>query len=242
MARTIVDKAGRLPEFLERFHKLLAKHQNALRGRWENFWATEQTSAVELVGAEDILAKMVYALANPVKDQLIERADQWPGASSLAANLDGRKLHAARPWRFFRKDGPMPEMATLTVHRPPGFEHLSPSEFAAMLSERVAAVEKTAADKRAETGGRVLGRACIRRQHWRDRPQSLEPRRQLDPRVACKNTWRRIEALARNKAWVTAYRAARDLWRAGEKAVFPLGTYWLRRFGAIACEPAAAPG
>src|SRR5262249_46523561 len=62
----IVDRAGRLPEFLETFHKLLAKHQNVLRGRWENFWAAEQTSAVELVRPEDALDKMVYAITNPV--------------------------------------------------------------------------------------------------------------------------------------------------------------------------------
>src|SRR5262245_61549141 len=29
----VVDHDGRMPEFLERFHKLLAKHQNVLRGR-----------------------------------------------------------------------------------------------------------------------------------------------------------------------------------------------------------------
>jgi len=33
-----------MPEFLELFHKLVAKHQNALRGRWEKFWASEATS------------------------------------------------------------------------------------------------------------------------------------------------------------------------------------------------------
>src|SRR5205814_7386997 len=93
----VLDRAGRLPEFLETFHKLLAKHQNVLRGRWENFWASEATSVVELVGTEDILAKMTYALTNPVKDGLIDRADQWPGASSLFANLDDRPVSARRP-------------------------------------------------------------------------------------------------------------------------------------------------
>jgi hypothetical protein len=32
----IYDRAGRYPEFIEHFHKLLARSQNALRGRWEN--------------------------------------------------------------------------------------------------------------------------------------------------------------------------------------------------------------
>ena len=30
----VLDVDGRLPDFLAHFHKLLAKHQNALRGRW----------------------------------------------------------------------------------------------------------------------------------------------------------------------------------------------------------------
>jgi REP-associated tyrosine transposase len=62
----LVNTAGRLPEFLEEFHRLFSKHQNVLRGRWENFWSSEQTSVVELVGAEDVLEKTVCTLTNPV--------------------------------------------------------------------------------------------------------------------------------------------------------------------------------
>ena len=67
----IFDPEGRLPAFLEHFHKLFARHQNALRGRWENFWSSEQTSVVELLEAEDVLNEMVYTLANPVKAALV---------------------------------------------------------------------------------------------------------------------------------------------------------------------------
>lgn len=236
----IVDQAGRLPEFLEAFHKLLAKHQNALRGRWENFWASEQTSAVELVGPDDVLDKMVYALTNPVKDHLVERAEQWPGASSLTANLEDTPTFALRPWRFFRKDGPMPEGLSLAICRPPGFENMTPAEFATLLRDRISAVEKTAAEARSASGARVVGRGRVRRQDWRERPKTLEPRRGLNPRVACKNVWRRIETLRRNSAWVRAYRAARDIWRAGGEGVFPAGTYWLRRFGGVCCELSSA--
>jgi putative transposase len=238
----IVDKAGRLPEFLETFHKLFAKHQNTLRGRWENFWAAEQTSAVELATPEDILAKMVYALTNPVKDHLVERAEHWPGATSLVANLERRRIHASRPWRFFRKEGSMPEMLSLTVDTPPGFEDMPAADFASLLSERVRAVEHAAIEQRSKTGTRVLGRTAVRRQDWRNQPVTAEPRRQLDPRVACKNVWRRIETLARNKAWIAAYRAARDSWSCGAKAEFPIGTYWLRRFAGVECGPAPSFG
>src|SRR4029450_3463585 len=90
----VIDSEGRLPEFLEQFHKLFAKHQNALRGRWENFWATEQTSAVELLDGEDVMAKMTYTLTNPVKDHLVAQAASWPGATSLHAQLDGGRIRA----------------------------------------------------------------------------------------------------------------------------------------------------
>ena len=76
---------------LEHFHKLFAKCQNALRGRWENFWSSEQTSVVRLVDPNDIIDKMTYALTNPVKDGIVEKAhhlagsDFSPTASSTAS-------------------------------------------------------------------------------------------------------------------------------------------------------------
>jgi putative transposase len=234
----IFDRAGRLPEFLETFHRLFAKHQNALRGRWENFWAAEQTSAVELGEADDILAKMVYTLTNPVAADLVERAHQWPGAHSLAANLDGRTLHAARPSTFFRKKGRMAEDAILRIHRPPGFEDLSQQEFAALLSRQIRDTEVAADKDRTRRGVKVLGVPGILAQDWRAMPSTPEPRRVLDPRIATKNPWRRLETIRRNKAFVAEYRRARDQWRSGMPATFPEGTYWLRRFAGVPC---AAP-
>ena len=229
----VVDTEGRMPEFLEAFHKLFAKHQNALRGRWENFWSSEATSVVELLDPEDVLAKMTYVLSNPVKDQLVERVDQWPGASSLRTHLDGRTLHAHRPWRFFRKAGLQPESLTLSCARPPGFGHLGHNEWRALIESRLHAAEVAAAGERRARGIRVLGRGQVLRQRPTDRPRSHEPRRQLSPRVAGVNKWARIEALQRNKTFLAAYRAARDLWQAGLDAVFPTGTYWLRRFAGV---------
>jgi putative transposase len=236
----VVDTYGRMPEFLEAFHKLFAKHQNVLRGRWENFWAAEATSVVELLGREDILAKMTYALTNPVKDHMVKRADRWPGASSLRANLDGRIVHAHRPQLFFRKDGDQPESVTLSCERPPGFEGLGPKEWRALLEEKVRAVEVTAAEDRRARDVQILGRVNVLLQRPTDCPESREPRRQLNPRVASLNKWARIEALQRNKTFIAAYRMARALWQTGLDAIFPHGTYWLRRFAGVAVDPAPA--
>src|SRR5262245_17714054 len=139
----VVDRSGRLPEFLHYFHSLFARHQNCLRGRWENFWATEQTSVVELVEPDDVICKIAYALANPVKDNLVEKAHHWPGASALQAlRLDGI-VEAARPWHLFREEGVMPLTASLTLCRPPGFEDCSPAEFLARIEAAIAEIEDT---------------------------------------------------------------------------------------------------
>jgi len=238
----VVDRRGRMPEFLEAFHKLLAKHQNALRRRWENFWASEATSVVELLGPDDILAKIKYVLTNPVKDGLIDRADQWPGATSLWASLNERPIRAYRPVRFFRKDGDLPEAVTLPIDRPPGFGGLPPAEWRAMLADEIRSVETAVRNERQAEGRRTLGRAEVLRQQPTDRPQSVEARRQVNPRVASVNKWARIEALQRNKTFLAAYKAARDLWKAGCIATFPTGTYWLRRFAGVPVEGAAICG
>jgi putative transposase len=238
----IEDPDGNYPAFLEHFHKLFAKCQNSLRGRWENFWSSEQTSVVRLVDPNDVIEKMIYALTNPVKDGLVEKAHHWPGASSLHALMHSKPLAASRPRHFFRDDGPMPETITLHVVRPTGFEELTDKEFVAMVETRIRAAEEAAALERTRTGSQVLGRRAVLDQRWNDRPTSHEPRRELDPRVAAQSRWSRLEALLRNRIFRDAYVRAREALLAGDRGVvFPAGTYWLRRFALAPCEPCPGP-
>jgi putative transposase len=56
----------------------------------------------------------------------------------------------------------------------------------------------------------------------------------VNPRVAARNKWQRIEALRRNKAFQLAYAAARDAFKLGlGNVMFPEGTYWLARFAGV---------
>jgi len=234
----IYDPKGTYPEFIEQFHKLFAKSMNCLRGRWENFWSPEQTSVLRLVDRDDVLDKMVYALTNPVKDDLVATVKDWPGANAFDAMVTGRTLSAHRPAHFFREDGTMPETVTLSISRPVDFADMEADEFRALLTVRLQAAEAAAADKRYASGVGVLGRQRILDQDWRDSPTSHEPRRNRSPRVAAKNKWSRIEALLRNKLFQDSYMQAFKALKAGVKDVlFPAGTYWLRRFAAATCEP-----
>jgi hypothetical protein len=79
----------------------------------------------------------------------------------------------------------------------------------------------------------IPGRRTILRQSWRSCPASLEPRRNLRPRLAARSQWARIEAIRRNREFLATYRDARARWLGGAEVPFPAGTYWLRRFAHV---------
>jgi hypothetical protein len=226
----VYDRLGRYPEFIEHFHKLFARSQNALRGRWENFWASEQTCVVKLVDRDAVLDKLTYTAANPVLDHLVERVHHWPGVNGLSALLNGHMIRARRPLHFFRPEGGMPTELEMSLTIP---SELGPAaEVLSELRDRVHRVEQECAAERQRTGGRVLGRRAVLAQSWRDQPGSREPRRNLRPCVATRSAWARVEALMRNRSFLLEYAEARSRWLAGVAAVFPQGTYWLHRFTA----------
>ncbi|HTL33138.1 MAG TPA: hypothetical protein VL326_08435 [Kofleriaceae bacterium] len=227
----IYDRHGRAPAFYEMFHKLLAKCMNALRGRWENFFSSEQVCVVRLQSREDIIDKLVYIATNPVKDGLVERVEEWPGANGYRALLSGRPLRATRPTHFFSDDGTMPATVTLELTIPAELgDH---DEIVAEVKRRVQIVEEEEARKRAQTGRKVLGRYAVLRQSWRDSPTGREPRRNLRPTIAARNLWARLEALQRRQEFLDEYREARTAMLAGTPIPFPPGTYWLRHFMAV---------
>ena len=235
------DNHANFPDFLCHLHKMIAKAMNALRGRWENFWATEQPSAVYLVEPEDRFGKLVYLLANPVADHLVERVSDWPGASSLALHLSGRTKTVPRPRGFFRADGAaMPAEVTLRIERPDGFASLSDAAWTAKLHDAVRRAEESARQERAARGGRVLGRKAILRAKPTDAPRSVEPRRGMRPALACRDRARRIQELSALLAFRARRTAARLRYLADERDVlFPHGTYRVRGVFRVESSPPA---
>ena len=231
----IYDRHGTAPAFYEHFHKLLAKCVNALRGRWENVFASGQTSVVRLETQDALIEKLVYIATNPVNDGLVERVEDWPGSNGYRALVDGTSLSARRPRHFFAEDGDMPEEVSLEISVPA--ELGDRATIVAAVQARVTAVEAEQARKRAANGTRVLGRYAVLRQSWRDSPSSREPRRGLRPTIAARNLWARLEAIQRKREFAAAYRKARRALLAGTPVAFPYGTYWLRHFCGVAVVP-----
>jgi hypothetical protein len=217
---------------------MLAKALNAHHGRWENFWSAEQASAVHLVDAGARFDKLVYLLANPVADHLVDRGSDWPGASSLGMHVSGRTRTVPRPRGFFREDGPMPEEVTLRLEPLEGFEALPEDAWRKLLLDAVRAEEERARAERLASGLPVLGRKAVLRTETTASPKTVVPRRTLRPHLACRDVARRVHALRELLRFRLERAAALIRHLAGEVGVvFPYGTYRVRSSFLVA-EPA----
>jgi putative transposase len=194
-------------------------------GRFENFWSSEPTSVVHLVEPNDILETMTYAFTNPTTADLVDTVEEWPGVTTFQASLVGGQPTVTRPKHFFRDDGSMPEVVSLPIHRPNGFEQLDGKAWASLLEDRVRSREGAAREHRKAKGIAVLGRERILRQNPFECPESHAPRFQMSPRVAAKSKWARIQALLRNRGFIGKHRAAFLQHLAGvARVLFPFGT------------------
>lgn len=230
------DNHGNFPAFLAHLHKMMAKVMNALRGRRENFWATEQPNAVRLVNPSDRFDKLVYLLANPVAGDLVDKVTDWPGASSLHMHLSGETMTVMRPDVFFGPKSTMPDAVTLRLERPDGFEDLSEEDWVAKLEAAVHAAEADARARRNTFQRDVLGREATLRASPTDSPTTVEARCTLRPHLACADEPSRVEALKALAAFRKQRRAALLRFLNGERDVeFPIGTY---RIGRLLVPPA----
>jgi REP element-mobilizing transposase RayT len=231
----VTDRKGRLPAFGQYLEGLVARALNATLGRWESFWAPSSYSAVRLETAEDVVEKVAYTLANPVAAGLVRHGREWPGLWSAPERMGGRAEKRERPKEFFNPTGTMPESEELALEVPRGFG--SAEEFRRRVRERVEELEGEAAKKRRGRG--FLGSRRVQAQRPTDRPGTGEGRRGLNPRVAAMDRWKRVEALARLKEFVGAYREALRRYLQGARGViFPAGTYLLRVRMGVRCAAA----
>ncbi len=230
----VTDPDARLPAFEQYLDALVARAVNSTLGRWESFWAPSSYSAVALESPADVVSKTAYVLANPVAAGLVRRGADWPGLWTAPERIGGLPLPAHRPASFFRASGYLPETVELRLEAPPGFA--SSEAFREHLRSALAAVEDGARRRLASDRRGVLGAARVLAQDPLGRPASGEPRRQLSPRVASRDTWKRLEALSRLLEFLRAYREAWKARRAGaQDAIFPEGTYLLRLQHGVRC-------
>jgi REP element-mobilizing transposase RayT len=231
----ITDPEARLPEFIECFHKLLAKAQNAALDRCENLWSSDKTSLVLLTSEQAVLDKMAYTLVNPTAAGLVKSPEEWPGVIS---SRFGEESVVEMPDAFFDEHGDLPESLELKVARPPIFGSLSDGELYARLREEVAARVRAVREEIAKNGQSFRGREYVLRQSADASPKTETPRRNPNPRVSGPSN-ERLAAIQRLREFICRYRAAWSEWRQGQRErSFPAGTYALRVHSGVVCEDA----
>lgn len=232
------DTRGVLPDFLRDYHALVARHLNAILGRFEGLWATRQTSVVRLEEPTDIINEIAYTASNPVEAGLVRYGKSWPG---LRMVWGMRVRRFRRPIGFLRKGsdgGTFPPEVMCELTRPPGFEDLSDTLLLQEISANIEHEEEVAREKILSDGRSFLGARAVRQQRRTSYPRSREPRFGLSPRIAAGDRRKRIAAIQRDRAWRDEYRRCRSCWLSGDRTVeFPHGTFKMRRECGVRCRP-----
>ncbi len=180
------------------------------------------------------VARLRYLISNSVKEDLVERPEQWPGVQGVTAvdeaALTGRWYNRTREYAEKQRSAEAidPEaFATdeeIVLSPLPCWEHLSSPEIHRRVAEIVEEVVGEAARERRRTGHKVRGvKKILATDPLRYPPKverSPQPRFYAFRKSVRKQMW---EALS----WVqAAFREAAERLRAGDRGVaFPEGTH-----------------
>ncbi len=189
--------------------------------------------------------RLRYLISNSVKEQLVERPEQWPGIHGVTAPPDsvsppgspqgdgplltGRWYNRSREYAEFQRTGEADpeEFATderIVVSKLPCWKHLSQEDYDRRVAEIVEEVVEKAACERRVTGQKIAGVKKILKTKPLSYPKSVEkspkPRFHAFRKSVYKQMW---EAYS----WVlAAFREAADRLRDGDRdVVFPEGTH-----------------
>jgi hypothetical protein len=159
-----------------------------------------------------------------------------------------RRRELAREGKPERDRSSLPAFVTFEVGVPPGYEHWPIEEvrahFRRVLNERVAAHNA----EFAAAGRTYMGLERMLAQDPRESAGDSWPTFAINPRIACKDTDTRIDAILGLRAWRAEMRETRRAWKTGKRdVVFPRGCYGMWRFhgalvqGGHVPAPASAP-
>ncbi|MCP4679600.1 MAG: hypothetical protein GY854_29730 [Deltaproteobacteria bacterium] len=229
------DPGTNIAQFYGWLHKYVSKAVNASLGRFENMWASEKTSAIALNERQDVLSKIIYTLANPVEARLVAKGKRWPGVW-LYKRSHSQSIE--RPDIYFRKDGDMPSRVELNIEPPPQFQDMSDEEYEQFIFAKLAEQESKIHTEMESMGQSFLGIRAVMKQRPYSSPRTREKRFGINPNIAAKNKWLRMEAIGRHKEFLFEYRQALKRWKEGDRdVIFPAGTYALRIYAGVKCHP-----
>lgn len=166
------DPNAQRPAFLGEFHSLVARAVNSIFGDTDSLWSGSRHSAPVLQDPEKIFDRCVYCLANPVKDGLVRRAQDWPGLTTYDLEYGVPKV-IKKP-AFFFSDA-MPDEVSVTLTRPPGVHpELSDVQLRQRIRAAVKGYEYETRERLLEEGRTVMGVTKLLRQSRTSTPYRRE--------------------------------------------------------------------
>ncbi len=223
-----------IAEFMRDFKSKLAREVNRLTG-WQGPVFGRRYDMAVVTGEEGAqVERLAYILANGVKEDLVERARDWPGVQSVRALLDGAPLtgHWIDRRREFaaRNQGQPFERLRFATEEPvvlspiPCWAALSQENYRERVAALVESIEEAAALRRQESGRSVIGVESILAKDPQHRPAQLA--RSPAPLLHAFSKAAR-KAFYETYSWfVATFRTAAEKLKAGDRnAPFPAGSF-----------------
>lgn len=252
--------AAALPDFMRYLESMLTKNLNAHRGISGKGFEGYSFQIIDRDDSERIVDAILYIQNQAVAANIVERTSEWGHCSSrnleygVKSTVDkprlgtwagkqrlGDRAVAVRSGRaHYAGRSRTPDKFSVTLHRPPGFDHLDPRALRTMLRRRLVRLELDAMARRVISGRAVLGWENARRIHYNHIPANGRALFGKRPTYAASTPERRDAAREREQTFRSQYALALEAFLSGERdVIFPHGTYLMpRRFRArVACGP-----
>ena len=216
------------------FNGNLAKEVARLTGWKDRVWARRYQAIVVSDEEEAQVGRLLYILANCVKEGLVSSPLEWPGVHCARALITGEPVEGTWYNRSLEYNASLrgeksderkyASTEIVNLSQLPCWKHLSAEVYRERVSEMVRQIEQAAATQRQESGLPLLGADGVKAQNPETRPATLK--KSPAPLFhAFRKSVRK--ALYEAYAWfVAAYREAAAKLRSGDRTVaFPRGCF-----------------
>ena len=229
-----VEDAGQLCRFMRYVNSNLARKVGRLVGWRDKIWSRRYQAIVISPEEAAQAERLRYIVSHGVKENLVERVEQWPGVHCAKSLLSGEpavgywfdqtKEYAARRRgeKFDRMRYATREILVLSPL--PCWKHLSQEVQRQLVVEMIADINSEAALHRQQSGKQVLGASAVRGQHPFDRP--ARPKKSPAPLFHVASKLVREELWTAYAWFVSQFREASEKLRRGDRlAKFPVGSF-----------------
>ena len=226
--------ANQLAGFMELFQSKLARELNRLHDWSGSLWGDRYHSIPIEADEETQVSRLRYLLSHGVKEGLVERAAEWPGANCVRALCEGEELRGkwydrtahfnSSRWGGTTDPEDFCEEEPVVLTPLPCWADLPPAEVRQLIQCMLEAVESEAAARHRSQGTRPAGVRAVLAHHPHERPQRLKrgPRPWFHAKTREGRAWMRESY----RLFAEAFRdAAQLLVRGVHDPAFPEGSF-----------------